>query len=139
MGPSGRVLGVDIQPEMLEMLTKRASEAGLEHVEPIRGTTLDAPLPPASCDLVLFADVYHELSHPVAMLAAVRAALKPDGRIALLEFRAEDPEVPIKELHKMTRTQIVRELGANGFEPDGSFDELPWQHLLFFRRADEGE
>ena len=137
VGASGHAFGVDIQPEMLEMLAARASEAGLGNVEPMPGSALDAPLPPQSCDLVLLADVYHELSHPVPILAAIRHALKPKGRVAVLEFRAEDPEIPIKPLHKMTRKQVVDELSANGFEADGSFDELPWQHLLFFRRADD--
>ena len=138
VGPEGRVYGVDIQPEMLAMLGERASEAGISNIEPQLGSALDAPLPPGSCDLVLLADVYHEFSHPVPMLAVLHRALKPGGRVALLEFRAEDPEVPIKRLHKMSRAQVITELEAHGFRLDSSFDELPRQHLLFFERADEG-
>jgi len=137
-GPEGRVFGVDIQPEMLSMLESRADAAGITNIEPILGTALDAALPKAACDLVLLADVYHEMSHPVAMLAVIRRTLKPGGRVALLEFRAEDPEVPIKRLHKMSRRQILAEMLANGFCADGSFETLPRQHLLFFRVADGG-
>jgi ubiquinone/menaquinone biosynthesis C-methylase UbiE len=136
-GPEGVVFGVEIQPEMLTMLETRAREGGLENVVSIRGTALSAPLPTGSCDLILLADVYHELSHPVPMLAEIRRALKPGGRVALLEFRAEDPEVPIKPLHKMTRGQVVAELEAGGFRADGEMDELPWQHLLFFQVAEQ--
>ncbi len=99
-------------------------------------SSCSAPLPTGSCDLILVADVYHELSHPVPMLAEIRRALKPGGRVALLEFRAEDPDVPIKPLHKMTRAQAVAELEAGGFRADGEMNELPWQHLLFFRAAE---
>ena len=132
VGPEGHVYGIDIQPEMLSQLEERAAQQGLEIVEPVLGTLLDAPLPPASCDLVLLADVYHELSHPVPMLASIRRALKPGGRVAVLEFRAEDPDVPIKPLHKMKRDQIVAEFEANGLKQVGGFEELPWQHLCFF-------
>jgi SAM-dependent methyltransferase/dienelactone hydrolase len=136
VGPEGRVLAVDIQPRMLDLLLDRTEQAGLDNVRPILGAPHDPWLPPRSCDLVLMADVYHELAHPEAMLAALREALRPGGRLALLEFRAEDPDVPIKPLHRMARAQVRTELEANGFVEVASFDELPWQHLLWFARDD---
>ena len=135
VGPEGRVLAVDIQAAMLELLSARVAEAGLENVLPVLGTVADPRLPPDSCDLVIMADVYHELSHPEEVLGVIRRALRHNGRLALLEFRAEDPEVPIKRLHKMSKRQILRELEANGFRPAGGHDDLPWQHLLFFEVA----
>jgi len=131
--PGGRVYGVDIQPEMLAALKQRAEEQAIENLVPLLGGPLDTGLPPGSCDLILLADVYHELSHPVPVLASLRRALKPGGRLALLEFRAEDPTVPIKRLHKMTREQMDLELEANGLRRVGSYDELPWQHLCFYQ------
>jgi len=135
-GPVGRVLAVDIQPEMLAGLRRRAEEAGITNVEPLLGGPADPHLPRGSCDLVLMVDVYHELGYPERVLAAVRAALKPRGRLVLVEFRGEDPEVPIKPEHKMTRAQVQRELGANGFRLERAFEELPWQHMLFYQRDD---
>ena len=89
-------------------------------------------LPPNIIDLILLVDVYHEFSHPEQMLAAMRRSLKPDGLIVLVEYRAEDPEVPIKELHKMSKAQVNKELTANGFKLVKEFDSLPWQHMMFF-------
>lgn len=134
-GPSGRVYGVDVQSEMLAMLAERAKQAGLKNVTPMLGSALSADLPRGSCELVLLADVYHELSHPVPTLAVIRQALKPGGRVAVLEFRGEDPAVPIKPDHKMTRAQVLAEFEANGFQLDAESGELPWQHLLFFRAS----
>jgi ubiquinone/menaquinone biosynthesis C-methylase UbiE len=131
-GASGKVYAVDIQPEMLDMLRERAKAAGLDNIVPVLGTAISPRLPPASQDLVLLVDVYHEFSHPAAMLKAIRQSLKPGGRVALVEFRAEDPEVPIKPLHKMSKRQMLKELRANGFELVRQYDELPWQHLMFF-------
>jgi SAM-dependent methyltransferase len=136
VAPGGRVLAVDIQQEMLDGLAQRAQAAGLANIERILGGEADPRLAPSSCDLVLMVDVYHELSWPAELLAAVRVALKPDGRLVLVEFRAEDEAVPIKPEHKMTRAQVERELDANGFRLARSFDALPWQHMLFFARDD---
>ena len=135
VGPSGRVLGVELQTEYFPVLLRRAVAAGLANVECVTATAVDPGLAPDSCDLILLADVYHELSDPPVVLRALHASLRPAGRLALLEFRAEDPEVPIKRLHKMSRDQILAELGANGFELAGEYDGLPWQHLLFFQRV----
>jgi len=131
IGPEGTVYGVDVQPQMLSMLRRRAEREGLDNIERIVGTVADPRLEPDTCDLVLLVDVYHELSYPEQMLASIRASLRPGGRVALVEFRAEDPDVPIKPLHKMSKAQIRREWEANGFEILSEFDELPWQHLVF--------
>jgi ubiquinone/menaquinone biosynthesis C-methylase UbiE len=139
VGPRGRVLAVDIQPEMLHLLSERAKAEGLKNIELIENTPIDPKLPANSCDLILLVDVYHEFAYPVHMLEAMRQALKPDGRIALVEFRAEDPTVPIKPLHKMSKRQILKEYPPNGFRLVGEFDELPWQHLMFFGRDETGE
>ena len=137
VGPQGSILAVDIQPEMLRMLDERAHDAGLENIELIEGLSHDPRLPEASCDLVLMVDVYHELYHPAHTLRAIHRALKPGGRVVLVEFREEDPDVPIKLDHKMSKAQVSKELAANGFALDEEFDELPWQHVMFFKRASE--
>lgn len=132
VGPQGVVYAVDIQPEMLHLLQLENIDAGQTQVRPILGTLTAPGLPPASCDRILCVDVYHEFSHPLHMLAAIRAALKPDGLLILVEFREEDPEVPIKPLHKMSKSQVLRELGPNGFNLAREFDGLPWQHMMCF-------
>lgn len=134
IGPTGQVLAVDIQPEMLTLLRERAAKARAPNVKPILGTVIDPYLPEGSCDLILCVDVYHEFSHPEHMLAAMRKALKPDGRLALVEFRMEDPKVPIKMEHKMSKEQILKELPPNGFKLVEQFDGLPWQHVMWFGR-----
>ena len=135
--PRGQVLAVDIQPEMLVMLRKRCEERGIENVTPILGSLHNPHLPRASVDLILLVDVYHEFSHPERMLRAMRRALKSDGVIALLEYREEDPRVPIKPLHKMSRKQAIREFTSNGFRLHHEFTKLPWQHMLFFAKAED--
>lgn len=128
----GNVLAVDIQQEMLHLLKLRCDEAKMENVKPLLGTVVDPQLAENSIDLVLMADVYHEFSHPEQMMAAVRKSLKPGGLIALLEFREEDPLVPIRPEHKMSKKQILKEYHAHGFRLAKEYDELPWQHLMFF-------
>lgn len=134
VGEQGQVLAVDIQPEMLYLLRERAEAEGIGNVSPILGSYHDPRLPRDSIDLVLLVDVYHEFSHPQHMLAAIRRALKDDGVVVLVEYRGEDPSVPIKPLHKMTQEQVDLELVANGFKRVSSYDELPWQHMLFYGR-----
>ncbi len=134
VGEQGHVYAVDIQPQMLVMLRKRCEQQGVTNISPVLGSVHDPRLPPASVDLILLVDVYHEFSHPVLMLRAMRRALKQDGRIALLEYRAEDPNVPIKPLHKMTRKQAVAEFAANGFRVRREYAGLPWQHMLLFEK-----
>jgi len=136
VGPTGAVHAVDIQPEMLEMLRERAGPRGLENIKPILATAEESGLAPGTFDMVLMVDVYHELSNPPEILAAVHKSLKPDGRLVLVEFREEDENVPILPLHKMSQPQVVKELEANGFKLVGQFDRLPWQHVLQFGRDD---
>ena len=121
---------------MIDMLRKRITAQSITNVEPINGLYHDPKLPPDSCDLILLVDVYHEFSHPVQMLASMRAALKKDGQLVLVEFRAEDDSVPIKVEHKMSKAQINKEMTANGFTLKREFDGLPWQHLMFFGKAE---
>jgi SAM-dependent methyltransferase len=138
--PEGKVLAVDIQPEMLELLRRGAKDKGVTNVEPVLGTTTDPKLPQGSVDVVLLVDAYHEFDHPREMMLAVRKSLKPDGRVVLLEFRGEDPDVPIKPLHKMTEAQAKKELAAAGLEHVKTHGDLPWQHVMVFRKAgDRGE
>ncbi|MCA9190364.1 MAG: methyltransferase domain-containing protein [Planctomycetales bacterium] len=134
VGDNGRVLAVDIQPEMLHLLQLRCEESNITNIDAIEGTLVDPRLPGGSLDLILLVDVYHEFSHPEQMLSKMRRALKDTGVVALLEYREEDPRVPIKPLHKMSKRQILREYRANGFKLAREFDELPWQHLMFFQR-----
>ncbi|MBP7948533.1 MAG: class I SAM-dependent methyltransferase [Verrucomicrobiales bacterium] len=136
VGETGRVYAVDIQQEMLDMLEKRAAAAGLKNIELVHGRLWDPLLPPNSQDLILLVDVYHEFSHPEHMLRALRTALKEHGRMVLVEFRSEDPKVPIKPEHKMSKEQILQEIPPMGFKLVKEFDGLPWQHLMFFERAD---
>ncbi|MDA0253347.1 MAG: methyltransferase domain-containing protein [Planctomycetota bacterium] len=133
VGPEGLVYAVDIQPEMLRMLARRAAAAGLTNIRPILGTIVDPRLPAGEVDMVLCVDVYHEFSHPEQMLARIRESLAEKGRLVLAEFRGEDPAVPIKPLHKMTKAQVRAELEPAGFQLAREFDRLPWQHLMFFR------
>jgi ubiquinone/menaquinone biosynthesis C-methylase UbiE len=132
VGPTGRVLCVDIQPEMLELLAERAKKKGITNYDLILGEPTSPRLPRETVDLILLVDAYHEFTDPEAMLATMRASLKPDGVLALVEFRAEDPTVPIKRDHKMSKAQIDKELTANGFRLARSYDGLPWQHLVFY-------
>ena len=136
VGKQGRVLAVDIQPEMLHLLELRSRQQRIKNVRPILGTPVDPKLPPQSVDLILLVDVYHEFSYPEQMLAAMRKSLTPQGRLALVEFRAEDAEVPIKPLHKMSKEQILKEIPPSGFRLADQFDKLPWQHVMFFELAD---
>lgn len=134
VAPEGKVLAVDIQPEMLHLLDLRAKDQGTTNIEPILSSVIDPKLPKDVVDLVLMVDVYHEFSHPEQMLRGIRESLKPTGLVALLEYREEDRTVPIKPLHKMSKRQILREYQANGFRLAKQYDGLPWQHLMYFER-----
>lgn len=136
VGKTGQVLAVDIQSEMLRLLQARADEQGIKNVKNILSTVADPKLPKGKVDLILCVDVYHEFSHPELMLKAMRESLSPHGVIALAEYREEDPKVPIKPLHKMSRKQILKEYSANGLKLVRNFDGLPWQHLMYFARED---
>ncbi len=136
VGPDGIIYAVDIQPEMLRMLSRHAADEGLTNIKPILGTFIDPRLPKGKVDLILCVDVYHEFSHPEQMLACMRESLAEGGQLVLAEFRAEDPAVPIKPLHKMSKEQIRKELDPAGFRVAREFDRLPWQHLVFFEAKD---
>ena len=135
VAPGGEVLAVDLQPEMLAMLKVRAGDVDITNIRTIEGAIDNPHLEPASCDLVLMVDVYHELSHPVRVLDHVRRSLRPGGRLVLVEFRSEDPEVHIKTEHKMSQVQVLDEMARNGFQFHGGTGALPWQHVLAFERA----
>lgn len=137
VGEKGQIFAVDIQQEMLNGLKERASKVDVSNINFILGNAIDPKLPKGKIDLVLLVDVYHEFSHPKYMLKAIRNSLKPDGQVALVEYRAEDPDVPIKELHKMSKSQILKEWLSNGFRLDEEYDQLPWQHLMFFKRQEK--
>ena len=136
VGKTGRVFAVDIQSEMLQKLRARSGREKIDNIEPILGKVNDPKLPTAQIDLLLMVDVYHEFSHPESMLWGIRESLKPEGVVALLEYREEDPDVPIKPLHKMSKRQIMKEYEANGFKLVREYNKLPWQHLMFFARDD---
>ena len=132
VGPAGKVIGEDIQPEMLRMLKKNIDDRKLKNVDVVLGTPADPKLPDNSLDLVLMVDVYHEFSDPVTMMRHIKSALKPDGRAVLVEFRKEDPNVPIQPLHKMSVQDVRSELEPLGFKFQRSLEFLPWQHIVIF-------
>ncbi len=136
VGERGRVIAVDIQREMLGLLKDRATEEKIGNIEPVLGTVVDPKLPLEASTWCSWSMCITSFDHPEQMLAAIRKSLKPTGRVALAEFRAEDPKVPIKPLHKMTKAQIMKEFPPNGFKLVEEFDKLPWQHLMFFQRDD---
>jgi len=134
VGPTGKVYANDIQPKMLELLRQNMQQRKLTNVETVLGTIDDPKLPPAAIDLVLMVDVYHEFSEPQRMIRHIRESLKPDGRMVLLEYRAEDPNVPIRPEHKMTIAQVKAEVEPEGFRLDQTLETLPRQHILIFRK-----
>jgi ubiquinone/menaquinone biosynthesis C-methylase UbiE len=138
VGPMGRVYANDIQTGMLELLQKNVAKAKLSNVTPVLGTFDDPKLPVGALALVLMVDVYHEFSEPQAMLRHIHESLKPDGRMVLLEYRAEDPNVPIQPLHKMTVAQAKLEIEHEGFTLARVQNDLPRQHLLTFTKAAAG-
>ena len=137
VGPEGKVYANDIQLGMLDLLRKNVEKAKLTNVVPVLGTVEDPRLPPGTIDLALMVDVYHEFSQPQAMLQKIRESLKPDGQLVLLEYRAEDPRVPIRPEHKMTRDQVKLEIEHEGFTLQTVNEELPRQHLFVFTRNRE--
>ena len=130
--PQGKVFAVDIQPEMLDIMRERIEREGIDNVELIRGTESSPQLEANSLDLAIMVDVYHELAYPKEMMEDIVRALRPGGRFVLLEYRMEDPTVPIKRLHKMSEAQAVREMEAVGLRLRENIDNLPWQHCMIF-------
>jgi len=136
VGSQGLVYATDVQPEMLRRIDARVGEEGLDNVQLIRAGEHAAELPARCCDLVLLVDVYHELADPPGVMAGIRRALRPAGRLALVEYRGEDPEVPIKPEHKMTLARIRKEVEPLGFAFVESLEELPDQRIVVFTRDD---
>ena len=136
VGPTGTVLATDIQTQMLALLTDNARAAGATNIKAIRATQADTRLPEGKVDLALMVDVYHEASDPEALLQGLKKALKPGGRLVFVEFRGEDPEVPIKPEHKMTLKQVRLEVEPQGFRFKESLEFLPWQHIIVFEKPE---
>lgn len=132
--PEGKVIAVDLQPEMLEMMSRVIEQKKITNVETIQGGPSDLNLPVESIDLALMVDAYHEFDHPKEIMQRVVAALKPGGRVVLAEYRAENPLIPIKRLHKMSQRQVKREMTAVGLVWRKTEDFLPLQHLMFFEK-----
>ncbi|MDP2127975.1 MAG: class I SAM-dependent methyltransferase [Pseudohongiella sp.] len=132
--PQGKVLATDIQPEMLAIMEQRKQETGITNVETLLGSIQDPGLPANSVDAVLLVDAYHEFSHPFEMMQGIVNALKPGGRLFLVEYRAEDDSVPIRPLHKMSEEQVVMEMSVFGLQWDDNLDFLPWQHMFVFSK-----
>jgi ubiquinone/menaquinone biosynthesis C-methylase UbiE len=134
VGPSGVVYGEDIQQGMLDQLDRNMRERHIGNVREVLGTIEDPKLPKNAVDLVLLVDVYHEFSEPEKMLDRIRESLKPGGRLVLLEYRGEDPKVPIKPEHKMTLKQVRAEVEPEGYRFEESIEVLPEQHIIVFRK-----
>lgn len=128
----GKVLAVDLQPEMLDIMRQKIKRNKIKNVELIQGQEANPNLAKHTVDMVLMVDVYHELSYPKEMMEQIVAALKPGGRFILLEYRMEDPKVPIKRLHKMSLEQAVKEMKAVGLQLKENIGNLPWQHFMVF-------
>ena len=135
VGPSGKVYATDIQRGMIDLLRRNMAERKLSNVEPVLSAEDDPKLPAGSIDMALLVDVYHEFSRPREMLRGIRAALKPGGRLVLLEYRKEDPGVPIRPEHKMSVEEVKAEVEPEGFRLEKVLDPLPRQHILIFRRS----
>jgi ubiquinone/menaquinone biosynthesis C-methylase UbiE len=133
VGPSGRVYATDIQQGMIDLLDRRIRSEGLANVTTVLGGIDEPKLPAGAIDLAIMVDVYHELQQPQIFLQRLKPAFKPGGRLVLIEFRKEDPKVPILEVHKMSVAEVKQELEAEGFVLDRVIDVLPWQHIIVLR------
>lgn len=133
--PEGRVYAVDLQPEMLAIMEEKIEREGVDNVALVLGSETNSQLAKNSVDLAIMVDVYHELSHPREVMEGIVNALKPEGRFVLLEYRMEDPTVPIKLLHKMSENQAVREMKAVGLRLRENVENLPWQHCMIFEKT----
>ncbi len=130
----GMVVAVDVQPEMIQMLGDLAKKANLPNIKPVLATVDNVNLPAASVDLAIMVDVYHELAFPYEVMESVVRALKPGGRVVYVEYRAEDPTVPIKALHKMSEAQVKKEAAAHALVYERTASTLPWQHAIVFSK-----
>ncbi|WP_373519378.1 class I SAM-dependent methyltransferase [Pricia sp.] len=134
LAKEGLIYAVDIQDEMLAALRITKEEGDLENIALVKGSEKSINLPENSVDKVLMVDVYHEFNYPIAMIASIKKALRPDGKLYLIEYRGEDDSVPIKQLHKMTESQAVKEMNAAGMKLERNIDNLPWQHCMVFSK-----
>jgi protein-L-isoaspartate O-methyltransferase len=134
VGAEGKVFAVDVEPEMIRFIQERIKMEKRNNVVPVLGTEQSVKLPESNIDLMLLVDVYHEFAYPYEMGQSMRSALKPGGKLVLVEFRSEDPLVPIKEIHKMSQQQAVKELKAAGFKFIQNISNLPWQHCMIFEK-----
>jgi ubiquinone/menaquinone biosynthesis C-methylase UbiE len=129
---NGLIYAVDIQVEMLMEIENTKQFNKINNVETILGSETSIQLPVRSVDKILMVDVYHEFNFPIEMIASIKNALKPEGQLFLIEYRGEDPKVPIKKIHKMTENQAVKEMEAAGFKLKSNITNLPWQHCMIF-------
>jgi len=136
VGPKGRVYAVDIQPEMLKIIRARMRNWDIKNIQPVLGAVADPKLKPASIDLILMVDVYHEFSHPYEMTVAMVKALKPKGRLVFVEFRLEDAKVPILVVHKMSQKQVRKEMEPHPLRHVETVNTLPWQHVIIFEKKE---
>lgn len=132
--PGGKVWAVDVQPQMISFLQATVKRSGLSQIEPRLGAVDNIGLPASSVDLAIMVDVYHELAYPYELMASVMKALKPGGRVVFVEYKAEDAQVPIKRLHKMSEAQIKREAAVFALDWERTVSTLPWQHVVVFRK-----
>jgi precorrin-6B methylase 2 len=135
VGPKGKVLAVDIQPEMLDIIRRKMKARGVSNVEPVLGAEADPKLPAGGVDLILLVDVYHEFSFPYEMTVEMVKALKPGGRLVFVEYRLEDPKVPIKLLHRMSQRQVLKEMAEQPLRHVRTDDVLPLQHIIIFEKV----
>jgi precorrin-6B methylase 2 len=135
VAPTGKVYAVEIQQEMLDLLSANMKQRGLTNVVPILGTVSDPKLPTNALDLIIMVDVYHELDHPYEMTEAMARSLKAGGRLVFIEFRKEDPNVPIKEVHKMSEAQVKKEMSVHPLEHSQTLTNLPIQHVIIFKKT----
>ena len=137
IGKTGTIYGVEIQQEMLDILDEKMAAEGITNIKGVLGTITDPKLPPNSVDLAIMVDVYHEFSHPYEMMQNICRALKVGGRVAFVEYRLEDPNVPIKRLHKMSELQVIKEATPHPLSWIETLDGLPWQHVIIFEKVGE--
>jgi ubiquinone/menaquinone biosynthesis C-methylase UbiE len=133
-GDKGKVYAVDIQDEMLDIIRARMKKAKVTNVAPVKGTETDPKLPEGEIDMILMVDVYHEFSHPYEMTEAMVKALKPGGRLIFVEYRLEDPKVPIKLVHRMAEKQVIKEMEPHPLRHVETLNDLPWQHVIVFEK-----
>jgi ubiquinone/menaquinone biosynthesis C-methylase UbiE len=136
VGPKGKVYAVEIQKEMLDIIAKKMKAKGVKNIEMVLGTESDPKLPAKTIDLILMVDVYHEFSFPYEMTEAMVRSLKPGGRLVFVEYRLEDPKVPIKLVHKMTEKQVIKEMKPHPLKWVKTYNLLPRQHIIVFEKKD---